>query len=186
MDRPIFENTWDALRFSFYMECVPAASVSPTLIAIKTLMKSSGKVFDRVESRIHMEGLTPLEVRMQCAMVRSAVTNHLLEVEKHAIWACHGVDETQSKGVKGIASYIQDSTVNKGECLEWIVAAVYSKAVSIREIAKKYEVSKSSVAQDMGRAKAVIDSIEKIACQRLETLFKENGLIIGESCLLCN
>lgn len=184
MNKPIFESVWDALRFSFYMEAIPAGVPSSTWTAIKSLMKNSGRVFDRVQSRVHMKGLTPLEVRGQCAMVRDCVEENLLKPEIYSIWACHGVDATQHKGIIGLASYIQHLTLNKGECLEWIVAMHYTKVVSIREIAKNYSVTKSSVGEDVGRVRAVIGSIEKISYERLDVLLKRNSLVLDENSLI--
>lgn len=177
MNEPIFESVWDALRFSFYMEAMPAGVPSSTWTAIKSMMKNSGKVFDRVQSRIHMHGLTPLEVRGQCAMVRACVEDHLTAPEKYALLARHGLDITRLKGVKGLIKHIEHLTVNQGECLEWIVLLVYSDSISIRWIAKKYEVSKSSVSEDGWRVKAATDAIERIACERLDGLFKQTNLI---------
>lgn len=174
---PIFENTWDALGFSFYMEVLPAGNISSTYTAIKHMMESSGKVFDRVDSRIKMTGLTPYDVRAQCAMIRAVVEDYLTVPEKYAVWAQHGVAQTKIKGINGVASYIE-STVNKGECLKMIVALVYTKAITIRSVATEYGVSKSSVGEDLWRVKAAVDSMEKIAQTRLEEIFRKGGLIV--------
>lgn len=177
MITPIFENAWDALRFSFYIKVLPAGNISPTYTAIKHLMRNSGKVFDRVHSRINMTGLTPFDVRAQCAMILALVEDRLTAPEKCAIWAQHGLYEDQLKGINGLASQIE-TTINKGECLKMIVALLYTKSITIREVANQYGVSKSSVGEDLWRVKAAVESMEKIAQTRLEEIFRKGGLIV--------
>ena len=178
MITPIFENTWDALRFSFYMEVLPAGNISSTYTAIKHMMRNSGKVFERVKSRINMAGLTPIEVRGQCAMVRAVVEDYLTRPERNAIWARHGIDMTHSRGVAGLADYLKDKTMSQGECLRLLVDSIYTQVDSMRKIAADYQMPRTTLREDFGRIKSAVQTLEEIAQQRLDDLFENDSLII--------
>lgn len=180
MNEPIFESVWDALRFSFYMEAIPAGVPSSTWTAIKSMMKNSGKVFDRVQSRVHMKGLTPLEVRGQCAMVRDCVEENLLKPEIYSIWACHGVDMRLGKGVQGLAEYFKDKTLIQGDGLQLLIASLYTKVDSLRQIAQQQQISRTSLREDFGKIKIAVQTIEKIAHLRLEEPMYRGNLVVAE------
>lgn len=180
MSEPIFQSVGAALSFSFYMENIEGSPISTTLAAIKSLMKNSGRVFERAESKIKMGGLSRLEVHGQCALVRAAVEHHLTAPERNAIWCRYGQGMTKGLGIKGLAAYLESRTTNKGECLEAIVYSSYGNNESIRAIADMYEVSKASIHEDSRILKSTAWALEDVAAKRLRPLFEQDGLIYFE------
>lgn len=180
MSEPIFQSVGAALSFSFYMENIEGSPMSTTLAAIKSLMKNSGGVFERAESKIKMGGLSQLEVHGQCALVRAAVVDHLTEPEKNAIWCRHGQGATKGMGIIGLAAYLEHRTTNKGECLQSIVYSSYGGYESLRAIAEMYEVSKASIHEDSRIIKSTVWALEDVATKRLQPLFEKDDLISFE------
>lgn len=149
----IFKNIGQALHFSFLMEFLPATRKGATQVAIENLIRNSGRVFDEPhQSTINFGGLTPLEVRGQCAMIRAAVKDHLLEPEKIAIWARFGCDQTKADGVEGIAHYLEPLCLVKGDALLALVCNFYAGEPKMRAISADYQVELTKLA----RAKQVI------------------------------
>lgn len=182
---PIFENTWDALRFSFYMEAIQAANISPTYTAIKHLMKSCGKVFERVHRRILLCNLEPMDVHAQCGVIRKSIEECLLSHEIHVIWCLHGVEQRKITGIDKFSCYCAEVTISEGDCLKEIVASIYGHQVSTREIAKSYGVSKHTVLDDKRRVQAMAKTIEDSAQTRIDLLFKSKGYVLTEDNLMC-
>lgn len=180
MSEPIFQSVGAALSFSFYMENIEGSPISTTLAAIKSLMKNSGRVFERAESKIKMGGLSRLEVHGQCALVLAAVKDHLTEPEKNVMWVRYGYGMTKYYGIKGLSTYVESRTTNKGVCLEAIVYSICGKDDSIRAIADMYEVSVHSIRNDMSIIKSILWALNDVAEGRLKPLFEKSNLIYDE------
>lgn len=179
----IFKNIGQALHFSFLMEFLPATRKGATQVAIENLIRNSGRVFDEPhQSTINFGGLTPLEVRGQCAMVRAEVEHHLLEPEKYAIWARFGLGETKISGIEGMARYIEPICLVKGDALAALLCNFYwigdeGKRPSLRDIQEMTGIPRSNLA----RVKQVIGlhaaRLELEASDRLAQFLLRDGAI---------
>ena len=194
MTEPIFVNLGQALHFSFLMELIPASNKGASQIAFEHLMENSGRVFDSgPPSTINMKGLSIIEIRGQCAMVRSLVEDHLLAPEKYALWARYGQYDNRAKvytkmdGVEGIAHYVEPACLVKGDALLELAGNFYNLTgfskkghrkppPTMRQIAKKYEIDLAKLA----RTKRVIGQkaaqLEIVAFGRLYELLKNKEL----------
>lgn len=67
---PVFQDAGHALHVSYLVHSMPARTVSPTAIVVDQLVKQN-HVWDGLpapqSSRVDFSGLSPLEVRAQCA-----------------------------------------------------------------------------------------------------------------------
>jgi hypothetical protein len=87
----VFQSAGQALFVAFLMEVLPVTQQTSTQILIDGLRKRCGVWDDqRAPSTINFGGLSPLEVRGQCALVRATVEDHLPGPERDAIWARFG------------------------------------------------------------------------------------------------
>lgn len=180
MSEPIFQSVGAALSFSFYMENIEGSPISTTLAAIRALMKNSGRVFERAQKKVQMGGLSQMDVHAQCALVRATVEHHLTEPEKNVIWCRYGAGMTKYKGIKGLSTYVESRTTNKGECLNAIVYSVYGKDDSIRAIAEMYDVNVNTIRKDISIIKSMAWALEDVAEDRLKSLFEESNLTYVE------
>ena len=68
---PVFRSTQQALHVAFLMGILPVTQKSNTQMLLERLMEEAGvaKVVQR-DGTLNFAGLSPMEVRGQCAMVR--------------------------------------------------------------------------------------------------------------------
>ncbi len=173
-DSPIFKSVQQCLHFSFLMEAQPATYNS----RMHELIKRT-----REASTINFEGLTALEVRGQCAIVRKMVMRHLSQPEIDAIHAWYGHQECKAGGVHGIRDYHRRMISTQHDeatlAIAWSVFARgwQRKHFSTRKIAKKYGLSQSTVMRDV---KVIADNgrvLEGAAIEHLTPIFESKGLI---------
>ena len=101
MSEAVFRTVNQALHVSYLMAVLPPTQKSPTQVLISDLMDQAGvKREVEKDGTINFRGLTPLEVRAQCAIVIAAVRDHLQPPERHAIEAWYAHDARKAEGVR--------------------------------------------------------------------------------------
>ncbi|UUM20947.1 hypothetical protein [Mycoavidus sp. SF9855] len=137
----------------------------------------------RAPSTIHFDGLSPLEIRGQCALVRKVVMNALPKPEADAICAWYGHAATKAKGIYGIRDYSRHRLSTTSEeatlAIAWSVYATgwRRKYVSTRKISKEYGLSQSTVMRDKERIAENARALETYAIEHLTPIFEGRGLI---------
>lgn len=188
MSEAIFKTISQAIYVAFAMEIIPATSKSTTQIVIEDLMRSCGKVFDPVETSINAKGMSALEFRGQCSIIRGNVEALLLAPERDALWARYGqVDKDfhvfrKSKGIDGLSLYLEPICNIKGDALKALLWNFYwtdkkQKPPSLRDISDEFEVPKTNLIrtkQIIGRYGA---QLEMKAFQRLSLVIKAGDMV---------
>lgn len=89
---PVFKTIGQALFTAFSMEVTPPSTPSPTEAIIKDLMERryGDTQVPQSERSLNMGGMTPNELRAQCALIRASVNDHLASQERDTIWARFG------------------------------------------------------------------------------------------------
>jgi hypothetical protein len=112
-DQPIFQDTRQALHVSYLIHSLPSTQKSPTQAVIERLVKDS-RVWDydgeapvKASRTVNFGGLTPMEVRAQCAQVVSMVGNMGNPAESAAIKAVYGYQVIKADGVRYLAAYFE-------------------------------------------------------------------------------
>ena len=183
IDEPIFRSVQQALHFSFLMETLPVSQKSQ----MHEIYQQGGQRIWGEEkhqtSTIKFGGLTALEVRGQCAMVRGAVNDHLDVYERHAVYARYSYQKVKAEGVRVMRDCSLASMSCKDEwatiAMAWSVFgnAVQMDGLSTRVIANEFGLSQSSVARDVMTIKKESGRLMISAVHRLQFLFASSGLI---------
>ena len=186
----IFSTVGQALHVSYLMEVLPVTQRVSTQVLIDSLRKSSGVTDETPASdrAVNFGGLSPLEVRGQCAMVRQAVTDHLAEPERHAVQARYGHKATQATGVKALAEYLAPvARIEHQTAMLALTWALYQRSrdrrgrhredrITLRQIEAECGVPRSTV----GRAQLVVrhhaQALERRAEAGLRELFERTDL----------
>lgn len=179
---PVFSSVGQALHISFLMEILPVTQKVSTQILIDSIKQQLGKVEARVSSTINLGGMSPLEFRGQCAMVRSASQNHLTQPEFDAIRTRFGWQRTQAAGIQGIHDYLLPLVQLQGElALKAILWSLYHrgerKGLAIRDIERETGIPKSTLADASGVVRRSVQGLEERAHARLGDLFERTGLV---------
>lgn len=186
IDEPIFRSVQQALHFSFLMVTLPVSQKS----AMSQIYAQGGnRVWNEVRERstIRFSGLSELEVRGQCAMVRGAVMDHLQVSERHAVHARYALQSTQSSGVRAMRDAAKPMLSCQDEwptlAMAWLIfgSTVQTEGITTRSIADEFELSQSSVMRDIGRIRQAHHALELMAFDKLSELFRKDGLIENRS-----
>jgi len=182
---PVFEDAGHALHVSFLIHSLPAATRSPTAIVVDQLVKEN-HVWDEAPSlkasRVNFSGLSPQEVRAQCAQVVSMV-NHLPHVaEREACRAIYGHQLVKAEGVRGMASYCAPALGCSDQMALYVAWQVFMRphqrlGVTHQDIAKEFGVTVAAVRYACDTVRKYGLAMHSRAVGALTERFLSGGLI---------
>jgi len=184
-DQAVFQSVEAALFFAFLMEGQPVLQKSISQIVFEHLSRMAGRVdADDTPRTINFSGLTRLEIRGQCAMVRAAVEYRLPAPEAAAVHAYYGRAGQQCKadGIQAVRDYCLPLLSIKGEdptlAMAWGVFGEKRQRefLSQRKIAREFGLSQSTVCRDMKHIRYTGDVLCNRAVERLRPMFAQQGL----------
>ena len=184
----IFKSVEQALHVSFLMEILPVTSRSFMQAMMEAHMKANGTWEGSIpkERTINFGGLSPLEIRGQCAMIRASVEHHLAEPEQLAVKAHYGHQTCKEAGVRGLARYVSPmlSTAHS-EAILALAWGIYGNekqkdGLSLREVAEHYGLSKSTAQRDQQIIKKVGRDLLCRAVGSLHDRFQRGGVTENE------
>ena len=164
VEKPLFRDVTHALNWAYRMEYV-----------------SSYPSQDLRGSRVGFNAwtdLSALDKHAQAAYIRDITQSTLKAPEVAVIRARHGYGFTQLKGIHGLSEHVRGTVKNDDECLTMIVASVYKKELSIRQVASRFAVTTRSIQDDMLTIKGHIDALEKMAYLTLDAEFRKYAGLI--------
>ncbi|MBC8638283.1 hypothetical protein IAG25_15795 [Caballeronia sp. EK] len=198
-----FRDVNVALSTSFRMAEVPAIDAGATrraLVTIAAVRPARSRIqADWVRDLIghpsrvvDLSGLTRLEARAQCALVRKAVLCRLSDAEAYAILARYSQTPSEKQmSVSGLVAHVSaispashhadifaDPLASPVWDLLWrrYLPPRYGDGLSLREIARRTHTSKSSLARLALQFDHDLDKLEQQALSSLEQTFVSNGL----------
>jgi hypothetical protein len=185
-EAPIFSSVQQALHFSFLMETLPVTQKSSMQTMIDRMLEEMGIVQEREIVTINFGGLSAIEIRGQCAMVRGVVIHHLPQPEADAIHARYASQTLKASGVRGVRDYSQPLLSTSGDlptlAMAWSLFATVKQrdGLSTQKIADEFGLGKSTVAKDVLSIRRTARMLENRAIERLTPLFERSGLM-GDS-----
>lgn len=186
-DEPIFQDAGHALHVSFLIHSLPATQISPTALVVDQLVKQN-HVWDELApthvSRVNFRGLSPLEIRAQCAQVVSMVERHLHPAERDAVKAIYGRQVIKAEGVRGIAAYCEPMVGHPLDCCLYLAWHVFMephqrKSVTLGDIAAKFGATLESMRYGASLLRKSGATFHGRAMSSLEERFAVGGLIPG-------
>ncbi|MCW5319647.1 hypothetical protein D5039_00155 [Verminephrobacter aporrectodeae subsp. tuberculatae] len=184
----IFRSTGQCLHVAFLMEILPATTRGFMQAMLEAHMKALGVREEDVQERtIDFSGMSALEIRGQCAMVRGMVEHHLVLPEACAVKAHYGHTVTKAAGVRGLAAYVAPllSTTHRDAvlALAWGVYGTEKQreGLSSREIADYYGLAKSTAQRDQQTIKRMGRDMLSRGIGQLNARFQASGLVENEN-----
>lgn len=175
----IFQTTGQAVHFSYVIQAYDASPQSQMAIIMRNAIRQIGMR----GSSIDFGGLSPLEVRGQCAMIRACVRSHLRPIEACALEARYSSDrDTKRLAIRELAeTYAPVIGINPSLALALMwrqhIDQTRRKDFTLRAIAKDYGTSKDTVHR---AAKALNDHLhllEGLALSNLHARFVADEVI---------
>jgi hypothetical protein len=185
----VFADTAVALHVSYLIESLPtleSCSLRRALIAIMESIDLMNRqqsdwlrrLIGTPSSSVNFAGLTRLEIHGQCALVIDAVNARLPDPELFAMLARFAQTRPEkSAGVYGLVEYVYPSSPTGNHAaltdLVWrrYLPHQYRGGFSFRDIAKRSQVSKSTLARTADWLDGECDGLELRALRRLEETF---------------
>jgi hypothetical protein len=179
----IFKTSGQAIHFSYVIQAYDASPQSQMAI----IMRNGVRQMDRSDAssgpKINFGGLTPLEVRGQCAMIRACVQDHLQPREAWALEARYSRDrDTKRFAIRELANYygpVLGISADLVLALMWRqhVEKSRQKDFSLRAIASDYSVPYSTVQRAAKALDEHLHALEGMALSNLHGRFVEAGVI---------
>jgi len=186
MSEAVFRSVHQALHVSHLMAILPPTQKSNTQALIEQLMRDAGVIREvEKDGTLNFSGLSPLEIRGQCAMVRGAVVHHCTEPERMAIWAWFAHDGTKAEGVRYLCNFFAHLwTVESPQArmlMTWRASVTDdSKAArmcSYRDIEGEHGIAKSTAQRQVQAMAKAAKRLRENGASRLEELFLSHGLV---------
>jgi hypothetical protein len=191
MIRPnaVFRSVSQALHVAFLMEFLPVTQKSNSQAVIERMMEEAGVPRETREAgSVNFSGLSPMDVRGQCSMVRAGVRHHCTPMEAHAIHAWFADKNSPDKiaGVHAISDHCAGTftfDVNKARLL--VCWNIHSQGrlrdmVTERAIAAETNISQSTVHRNIVAVSRIASALRRGAMDRLGALWTRDGLIEDE------
>ena len=182
-DLPIFQDTRQALHVSYLIHSLPSTQKSPTQAVIERLVKESS-VWDydneapvKASRTVNFGGLTPMEVRAQCAQVVSMVGNMGNPAESAAIKAVYGYQVIKAEGVRYLAAYFEPLMPSiEGRTISREPVALYLAWHCMATKVQREGITLPWLAEKSGVSIATIERIKKDFNTRARAMF-ERGIV---------
>lgn len=187
-EAPIFRSVNQALHVSYLMATLPPTQRGPTQVLLNDLMDLAGvrREVER-EGTINFAGLSPLEVRAQCAMVIAAVRDHLNEPERRAVEAWYAHDASKADAVRFLCHWCGPHWTIEAPAARMMITwrinlADDSRAAqfcSMRTIEAEHGIPKSTVHDQLAKVTKAVMALRKHGLGQLEWYFEKQG-VVGE------
>ncbi|WP_250518529.1 hypothetical protein [Caballeronia sp. ATUFL_M1_KS5A] len=199
----LFRDVNVALSTSYRMATLPAVDAGATRRALVTVACLSPtrsrmhadwvkRLIGQPSRVVDFSGLTRLETRAQCALVRQFVLERLSLPQASAIIARYSQTPGEKrKGVSGLVTHLSSAGLastppalddDPPAELLWdllwrrYLPARHGDGLSLREIARRTSTSKSALARRAVRLDDDLDALERDAIASLERLFVNQGV----------
>ncbi|MGF6877382.1 hypothetical protein [Paraburkholderia sp. MM5477-R1] len=195
-----FRDVSVALSTSYRMAVTPVIDAGATrraLIMIAAVRPSRSRIqadwvrqlLGRPSRVVDLSGLTRLEARAQCALVRQAVLRLLPDPEAYAVLARYSQTPGEKQlGVSGLVVLLSATSPAPAPATDWLADPVwdllwrrylpprYGDGLSLREIARRTHTSRSGLARRAAELDTLLDELERHALATLEHAFVPDGL----------
>lgn len=192
---PIFRSTSQALHFAYLIEAYDVSIESVMSKTLRRTMMELGIWNTGEPSSVNFGGLSALEVRAQCAMIRSAVRSRLPGPESWAVEARYGINEIVTENgqrrvvfkryrydaILRLADWLRPSfPATNPMAVDILVARAVDKRVcdvTYRDMAERMGASKDTWARALNRIRERLRELENMAIDRLEPDFVRECLV---------
>lgn len=182
----VFRSVSQALHVSFLMATLPVTQKGNTQALVERLMADAGVAKEvHRDGTLNFAGLSPMEVRGQCAMVRGAVDHHCQPLERAAIHAWFMSQPTAAKNdaILALRDHCDATFTIEGSSPRALVLwHIHSQGrardvCTERAIAAEHVLSQSTVHRNIVAVSKVCTLLRRRGMDALEPMFRRDGLI---------
>lgn len=184
--KAVFRSVSQALHVSFLMSTLPVTQKGNTQALVERLMEDAGVRKDvQRDGTLNFAGLSPMEVRGQCAMVRDAVDHHTQPLERAAIhaWFMPTVTTAKNDAILLLREHCGPTfTVEGSSPRALMLWHIHSQGrardvCTERAIAAEYVLSQSTVHRNIVAVSKVCTLLRRRGMDALEAMFWRDGVV---------
>lgn len=180
----IFRNVSQALYFSFVIQQYPANGTGNMQSVIGILKKQMGVALNENNTTMRLDGLSPMEVRAQCADIRAQVRHKLDELHAQALEARFSEErDVKRYAIRCLAAHIAPQLVVSLDCAlalcwrHYTLAERRDKDFTFRQIAQEYGISKDKAARAAAKLASTLAYLEADGMEQLAIGFERAGIV---------
>lgn len=191
----IFESTQQALHVAFLVMDAPVREKNGLRLALISIIESIGTLtrrqaaflqylYGEKSGSVNFDGLSPLEVRGQCAMITATVLHQLPPAERYAIWVRFGQGIERKRGVIWMAKRLRAVlNLTNLNAIRYLVAEQSlpreqrDPAVSFPYISKQTDVPVRTLERAAMTIRKQLRAYENSAYDTLTPMFERDGLV---------
>lgn len=191
----IFASTPQALHVAFLVMDQPVREKNGLRIALIRIIESIGTLnrrqaafleylYGEKSGSVNFEGLSPLEVRGQCAMITGCVLHQLPPAERHAIWIRFGHGIERKQGVIWMSKKLRTVlNITNLDAIRYLVAEQSlprdgrDPEKTFKYIAKETDVAVRTLERAAMTIRKQLRAYENSAYDTLTPLFERDGVV---------
>jgi len=189
MTDAIFRTVSQALHVSFLMDILPVAQKSAMQSLIDRMLEEMGVLQVHERGTINFGGMSALEIRGQCAMIRGVVAHHLPKPEADSVYARYAHQACKAAGVRGVRDYVRPMLCTQSDmptlAIAWSIYGTERQRadLSTRKIAAEFGLSPATVGRDANILRSTGKLLLDRAFERLTPLFESQAVIDSDESL---
>jgi hypothetical protein len=191
----IFESTQQALHVSYLVMSEPVRDKNGLRLTLIRIIESIGTLNRRQAAfldylygekggSVNFEGLSPLEVRGQCAMITACVLHQLQPAERYAIWVRFGRGVERKQGVIWMAKKLRAAlNLSNLNAIRYLVAEQSlpkeqrDPEKTFKYISEKTDVPVRTLERAAMMIRKQLRTYENAAYDTLTPMFERDGVV---------
>jgi hypothetical protein len=188
----IFKSTQQALHVAYLVMSEPVRERMAFRLALIRIIESIGTLnrrqaafldylYGEKSSSVNFEGLDPLEIRGQCALITAAVVHHLAPAERFAIWVRY------SKTIERKMGVIQLSKALRAKLNRYLMAEQSlpqkerDPEKTFKYVSEQTDIPVRTLERAANTIRKQLRQLENSAYDKLTPMFERDGVVDCES-----
>jgi hypothetical protein len=191
----IFRNTPQALHVAYLVMSEPVREKNGLRIALIRIIEGIGTLnrrqaawldylYGQKSSTVNFDGLDPLEIRGQCALITAAVIHHLTPAERCAIWVRYSKTVERKTGVIQLSKSLRAKlNLSNLDAIRYLVAEQSlpkdqrDQEKTFRYIADQTDVPVRTLERAAMMIRKQLRQLENSAYDTLTPMFERDGVV---------
>jgi len=180
----IFRNVSQALHFSYVIQQYPADGHSQLHRVIGMVKREMGVALDEHDTTLNLGGMSPLEIKAQCADIRAQVRHRLDELHAQALEARFSEERDVKRfAIRCLAVHAAPQLAVSFDCALALCWRHYTpkerrdRDFTFRQLGEAYGISKDKAARSANRLALLLADLEADGMEGLAPGFERAGIV---------
>jgi hypothetical protein len=195
----IFKSTQQALHVAYLVMSEPVRERMAFRLALIRIIESIGTLnrrqaafldylYGEKSSSVNFEGLDPLEIRGQCALITAAVVHHLAPAERFAIWVRYSKTIERKMGVIQLSKALRAKlNLSNLDAIRYLMAEQSlpqkerDPEKTFKYVSEQTDIPVRTLERAANTIRKQLRQLENSAYDKLTPMFERDGVVDCES-----